>query len=471
MPVAIPNDIKKQMEKLLTELDKRVTRTRLHELYLDGIPPFPQAIIKAKVTKAYRNLMPVASAPWASLVVDSTLDRLEISGIASEDKAVDEIVWGYWQDNQMDAESKLGNSSALINGRAFATVWRPPGSKGPEISLDDAGTMIVQYAEGSRRKRVAALRRWKGEDEKTYVTLYRPEGIYKFVEAGEGDGRAPGRAKAGGAWWEAREEDGEEWPLKNPWGVVPVVEIAINRRLKSGCFPYARGEYEHCLGLIDRINLLTFLGLVVAFWMGFPLRGVIGEKIMHDDDGEPLAPFDAFASGLVQMEDPDAKTFEYKAADRGNLSIFPELDQLSTITKTPRHYFPMENGMTNLAADAIRASEGSLHAKVTNYKATAGEGWEEVQRLCGVMSDEQVELSPRAELEWLDHESRSVAEAADAATKLSSIGFPWQIIAQRYLNFNQEEVVKAEALMASSALTRLITEAEKPTQPPAPVPA
>lgn len=466
MPVPIPNDLKRQLEKLLTELDRRNTRARLHELYLDGIPPFPQAIIKAKVTKVYRNLMPVASAPWASLIVDSTLDRLEISGIESDDKDMDKIVWGAWQDNQMDAESKLGNSSALINGRAFATVWRPPGSDGPEVSLDDASTMIVQYAEGSRCRRVAALRRWKGEDEKTYVTLYRADGIYKFVEAGEGEGRAPGRAKAGGAWWEAREEDGEEWPLSNPWGVVPVVEIAINRRLKPGCFPYARGEYEHCLGLIDRINLLTFLGLVVAFWMGFPLRGVIGERILRDDDGEPIAPFDAYASELAQLEDPAAKTFEYKAADRKNLSIFPELDQLSTITKTPRHYFPMENGMTNLAADAIRASEGSLHAKVTNYKATTGEGWEDVLRLCGLMSDEEVELSPRAELKWLDHESRSVAEAADAATKLSSIGLPWQIIAQRYLNFTQEEVVKAEALMASSALTKLIAEAEKPAEMP-----
>lgn len=463
MPVPIPNDIKRQMEKLLTELDKRSSKVRLNELYLDGQPPFPQAIIKAKVTKAYRNLMPVSSAPWASLITDSTLDRLEISGIKSDDKHINNIVWGYWQDNQMDAESKLGNSSSLANGRAFATVWRPPGSSGPEISLDDAGTMIIQYAEGSRSRRVAALRRWKGEDEKMYVTLYRPDGIYKFVEAGKDQGRAPGRAKANGAWWEAREDDGEEWPLENPWRVVPVVEIAINRRLKPGCFPYARGEYEHCLGLIDRINLLTFLGLVVAFWMGFPLRGVIGERIMRDDDGEPIAPFDAHASGIAQLENPDAKTFEYKAAERKNLSIFPELDQLSTITKTPRHYFPMENGMTNLAADAIRASEGSLHAKVTNYKATAGEGWEEVLRLCGVMSDEQVLLSPRAALDWQNHESRSVAESADAATKVASIGLPWQLIAERYLNFTQEDITNAEALMASSTFGKLVKEAEAPT--------
>jgi hypothetical protein len=470
VPVPIPNEIKRQIDKLLAELNKRSTRNLLNELYLDGCPPFPQAIIKAKVTKAYRNLMPVSSAPWASLVVDSTLDRLEVSGVNSEDKHIDDLVWNIWQSNQMDSESKLGLGSTLVNGRSFATVWRPPGSKEPQISLDDSSTMIVQYAEGDRRQRVAALRRWKDEDDgKNYVTLYRPDGIFKFVEAGEGEGRRAGRAKAGGIWWEAREEDSEEeWPLENPWGVVPVVELAINRRLKPGCFPYARGEYEHCLGLIDRINLLTFLGLVVAFWMGFPLRGVIGERILKDDDNEPLPPFDSHASGAVQFEDPAAKTFEYPAADRKLLSILPELDQLSTITKTPRHYFPMENGMTNLAADAIRASEGSLHAKVTNFKASSGDGFEEILRLCGLMSDEEVELSPRAALDWIDHETRSIAEAADAATKLSSIGLPWQVIGGRYLNFTQEDIAQIEAMMASSSLTKLISEAQAPvpTTPP-----
>jgi hypothetical protein len=464
LAVTIENAIKKQLHTLITELDKRSKRSRLLETYLDGTPPYPKAIVKTKLTKAYRNLMPVASAPWASLVVDSTLDRLEISGIQSDDKSIDDIVWGVWQDNQMDAESKLGNGSALIHGRAYATVWRPPGSDSPEISLDDATTMIVQYAEGSRQRRVAALRRWKADDEKTYLTLYRPDGIYKFVEAPTGEGRAPGRVKAADSWWIAREEDGEEWPLGNPWGVVPVVEVAINRRLKPGCFPFARGEYEHCLGLIDRVNLLTFLGLVVAFWMGFPLRGVIGEKIIRDDDGNEIAPFDPHASGIATLEDPGAKTFEYPAADRKNLSIFPELDQLSTITKTPRHYFPLENGMSNLAADAIRASEGSLHAKVTNYKATTGEGWEEVLRLGGLMTDDQVVLSPRAELKWKDHESRSMAERADAATKIASVGFPWQVIADKYLNFTSDEISKMEALLASSALTSLIKQVEEPNK-------
>jgi hypothetical protein len=456
---SIPNAVRKQLGTLLEELDRRAKHHCKLDLYYEGESPIPDAIVRAKVTKAYRNLMPVSAAPWGSLVVDSSQDRLEVSGVSSEDSATDKLVWGRWQDNQMDAESQIGQNATLIDGRCFALVWRGPGDDIPKVTLDNSATMTVMYAEGSRRDRVAAVRRWRDEDDRVCVNLYTPDYLFKFIESKTSQ-QGSGRVHAGGVWWERREDD-EVWPLENPWGVVPVVEIAINRRLKPGCFPPARGDFAHCLGLIDRINLLTFLGLVVAFWMGFPLRGVIGEKILRDDDNNIVPPFDAHASGIAQLEDPAAKIFEYQAADRKNLSVLAELDQLSSITKTPRHYFPLDNGMSNLSADAIRASEGGLHAKVTKYKHHLGEGWEEVLRLLGFMSDEGLILSPRAELGWINHESRSLAEAADAATKWASVGIPVPLIAEKCLNFSQEEVAKLEAQMLNDPFSKLLADAAK----------
>jgi hypothetical protein len=222
---------------------------------------------------------------------------------------------------------------------------------------------------------------------------------------------------------------------------------------------HARGEYGHCLGLIDRINLLTFLGLVVAFWMGFPVRAVIGDRILRDDDGKVIPPFNVEADTIAQLENPNARLDSYEAADRGNLSIYPELAQLAAITKTPRHYFPLAQAMANLSADAIRADEGALNAKVVKHKSSAGEGWEEVLRLCGLMVDQP--LSPRAELVWLDHESRSLAERADAATKLAPI-MPWQALAEHVLNATQDEIARWEAMRASDALGQLVAAAKVP---------
>jgi hypothetical protein len=268
--------------------------------------------------------------------------------------------------------------------------------------------------------------------------------------------------------WERRDVPDEEWPVENPFNVVTAVELPVNRRLKPGAYGYARGEYAHCTSLIDRINLLTFLGLIVAFWSGFPIRGVIGDKIIRDDDGKPIPPFELAADQIVQLENPDAKLDSYPAAERKNLSVYAELDQLATITGTPRHYFPLEQGMSNLSADAIRASEGSLVAKIPDHKASLGEGWEEVLRLSGLMLDEPVQLSQRAELQWSDHETRSLAERADAAVKLKDV-IPQSAIIEYVLNATASQMSRWRTERAGDVMTTLLTAAQQPARPVVPV--
>lgn len=437
-----------QVTSLASELDKRTAAVERIRPYDEGGRAIPEAVVRANMTTAYRILMGMSDTPWGSLIVDSVLDRLEVSGIRTGDQALDDQLWKTWQSNRLDSESKLAHRSALLDGRAHALVWAAGDQ--PMVSLDDATQMIVSYVEGSRHLRTAALRRWVDDADQTYATLYLPDGIYKFTaEKDKG--------------WKRREVKDESWPLQNPLGIVPVVELAVNRKLKPGAFPYARGEFEHVAGLLDRINLLTFVGLIVALWMGFPLRGILGAEVKRDDDGNPLPPFDAGADKVFQIEDVDAKLAEFQAADRKNLSIFAELDQLAVITKTPRHYFPLEQGMSNISADAIRASEGGLHAKVTSHKSTLGESWEDVLRISGKIRD--VDVPQTAELVWKDHESRSMAERADAASKLKDI-IPAAAIMEKVLNATPSEIARWES---QGAIGQLLAAAAQPA--PAPEPA
>jgi hypothetical protein len=462
--MAIDPKLQAMLDKLGSKLATRGSREAILDGYYSGAAPLPRAVIASKMTNAYAMLMSQATAPWAATVVDAVGDRMEVTGVDSGDKAVDSALWGLWQDNQTDAESKLVHTSALISGRAYGMVWPDPDDDDgrPEFSFDSSAQMIVQFEEGSRRERQAALRYWNDDDDPDDVpcaTLYLPSGIYKFV------GAAKGVHGPQGVTWEQRMVDGEEWPVPNPYGVVPVVELPVNRRLKPGCFPYARGEFEHVLQVIDRINLLTFLGLVVAFSLGFPLRVLIGEKIIRDDDDNPLPPFNVGADQLAQLENPDAKIDQFSAADRSNLSITGELAQLSSLTRTPITYFPTGGTISNLSADAIRGLESGLVAKIPQHKVSLGEGWEELLRVGGRMLDEPVELSPRAELQWSDHENRSLAERADAASKLVNI-LPWQALAEYVLNLTAEQIARIQSQRAGDALSQLVAAATKPGSPP-----
>lgn len=457
-----------QLKRLSSELDKRARRHDRVEPYFEpheDCLAIPAAITEAKLTNTYKTLMAMSETPWGKTVVNAKLDRLEVTGLESPDKAISIAVWEQvWQSNSMDLESKLGHQAALIDGRFHTLTW--PGRNGPRVTLDDVTQMVVEYAEGSRRDRVGALRRWRDDDDTTYATLYRQDGIYKFRKA------SPDET---GAEWKRRDVPGETWPLANPLGIVPVVEVGVNRRLKPGRFAHCRGEYEDVTGLMDRINLLTFLGLVVALWMGFPLRGTIGERIIRDDDGNTLPPFDVNADGFFQLENPDAKLAEYAAADRKNLSVFAELTELAAATSTPRHYLPMDGGISNVSEPTIRAFEGGMHATVNaSHKPSLGEGWEETCRVGGLMLPEPVDLSPTANILWADHESRSLGERADAALKLQQAGLPWQAVATIALNLNQDQISQYEAAQSSSALASIIRAATQPTdttQPPVPVPA
>lgn len=481
--LAIEAELASQLKRLTTELDQRTRRHEVVKAYSQRTSKsmIPPAIVQARLTRAYQHLMAMSEMPWGKLIINSKLDRLEVTGIDTGDTGLDERVWReIWQANAMDLESKLAHRAALRDGRAHALVW-PAADGMPEVTLDDVTQMIVEFREGSRRHRTAALRRWRDDNDKDFATLYRPDGIFKFRR------KAPGEQEmVKGCDWVRRDVDGEVWPLPNPFGVVPVVELGVNRDLAAGRFTWCRGEYEDETGLMDRVNLLTFLGLVVALWMGFPLRGVIGEKIrwrvLQDDDGNALLddsgrarevadpPFDVHADSMFQLEDPQAKLAEYKAADRGNLSIYDELAQLAAATSTPRHYFPVAGAIANVSAETIRAFEGPLHATVNgSHKPSLGEGWEEVCRLGARMHPDQLVVPAHASLGWADHESRSLAERADAYTKLAGgdTGLPWMAAAEIALNLTQEQIRRYAAENAGDALSRLITAASEPAANPA----
>lgn len=482
-------ELGRQADRLMIKLDERKAehdRVLPYSKRVAGRFPIPDAVIAAKLVKAYTHLMAMCEMPWGKLVVASKLDRLEVNGITAPDdpgqpgsgQAAADAVWAQvWQENGMDLESKLGHKAALRDGRAHVIVWPRSrwesdgeggvlGADGPLLRLDDCTTTVVEYAEGSRAIRTAALRRWQEDDDgQESCTLYRPDGIWKFrtvpmAELGDDTFVAANRR------WGMREVESESWPLANPISVVPVVEIAVNRDLAPGRFACCDGEYSNETGLIDRVNLLTFLGLAVAVSMSFPLRVVIGDKILVDDDGKPVPPFEAYVGGAVQFEDPETKLAEYSAADRGQLSIYDELAQLAAATSTPRHYFPISGAISNIAAETIRAFESPMHAAVNgSHKPSLAEGWEEVLRLGGLMLPEPVLLSRRASLSWVDHESRSLAERADAFSKLSAPGgLPWVAAAEIALGIGNDQLRRYETEQAGSALAQLIAAARE-TEP------
>jgi hypothetical protein len=434
------------VDALGAQLDLRTQRFGLIERYVDGPCPLPPSIRQAKVTRAYQMLMSLSETPYGRRIVKAASGRMEVGGIRTGDKATDDAVWSAWQRNRMDAESKRGHDTTLAHGRVFALLWTDDEDQ-PTITLETPDTVIVEYKEGSRYDRRAALRRWV-DDAGTHATLYTTDAIYKFTATGE---------SVTSVEWERRIVADEEWPLPNDTGVVPVVEIATGRRLKAGRYGDALSDLDQALGLLDRINTLEFLRLVIAFTAGFPIRAVIGDKILRDDDDKPIAPFKLAADVIAQFEDPNVKIQELAAADLKSFgdAIDHDVEALAGITATPSYYLravPIQN----VSADAIRASDSPLNSRVEDHKPAVGEGWEEVLRVAGVLLPEAVDVPVGAEIVWVNRESRSLAERADAAIKLATV-MPWQAAVEIVFDATQQQISRWEAMRASDGLTAMLS--------------
>ncbi len=487
MDAVLGPGIAKQIDRLCNELLKRQAehdRLLPYRKRTDTIA-IPSQIATAKLTKRYRQLMEMSQATWGKPIVAAKLDRLEVNGLTSPDKAVSLAVWdGVWQENNLNLMTRLANSDAMADGRAHATVWPAAqwlldgdggvaGADGPSVTFDGSTTMIVEYAEGSLTRRTGALRRWTDDDDEDLILLYRPDGLYKFKATKEAD-RSSASFMAGGRRWIPREEPGESWPLPNPLRIVPVIELGVNRELASGRFAMCRGEYADVTPRLDAVNLLTFLGLDLAVSMSYPLRILFGdvEGVRKDDQGNPLPPFDAYIGGVSHITDKDARIDEFKAADRAGLSIYGELQQVAALTATPKHYFPNDGVIANVSAETITAFEGPMHATVTaSHQPSLGAAYEEILRIGALMLPVPVRLSPRAEVTWADHQSRSLGEQASAYAQLTGgdNGLPMAAAAEIALGASQDAIRRYEALHADSAFAQITQAVRELTAPPAEV--
>lgn len=465
----------KHVLRLCPKLDSQAKRIGKLERYYNGDHPIPQEVIDNKVTESYKKLLSMAQSNWPELVVDSVEERLEVQAISFTTKAASEEAWNIWQANGLDADAGMAHQAALIGGRAYAIVWLE--NDEPTITLDHGSCVYVEYVDGSQRNVGRAIRRWT-DGTRFYVTLYDASGTYKFQAKTESSNPPSGQSS-----WERRTVPGEDWPLPARNGKPPVFEIAVNRSLSTDHAKRARGEFESALAMIDRLNYTMFSLLAAMTWSGFPLRVLTGQPIdfkerkdengdpVLDDDGEPVVdikpPFDVANDRVVQFDSENAKLQQFQEAQLTNYlkTIEMEVKHFAAVTKTPAHYLLGE--MVNLSADAIRAAEAGLISKVHRHQRSLGEGWEAVLRYALDLKGVEGGDDAKVEIKWRDPESRSLAERADAASKLAPY-LPWTAWAEFVLQASPSQIEKwKQDKMAEDLLSAVAPAKETPPALPA----
>jgi hypothetical protein len=368
----------------------------------------PKAIGMA-VPPPMKKLM--AKIGWARTYVNAIEERLDIEGFRMVKKngagKADERLWQWWQANNMDVESGLAHTEALIHGRAYITVSAPV----TDDPLSDSNTPVIKvesprdiYAEVDpvTRRVKRAIRRYWGKNpvgaKIMRVTLYLPNSTIGLVEGRSG--------------WE------QEWRVDHNLGIVPVIPILNKERVRQ-----EKGVTEikpELRSKIDAASRLLMNLQATAELMAVPQRVLFGLDENEIAKIEGKSAWEAYLANILAFEDANGKIAQFAAAELRNFSEGMKVlrEEASTITGLGPQYFHF--GMDNPAsAEAMQASEVRLVKKAERKCKIFGEAWETVMRVCMLVMDGGPLPSEafRMETIWRNPATPTFAAKVDAASK------------------------------------------------------
>jgi hypothetical protein len=404
------------------------------------------AFAQARYKSAFQDLFSEWRDNFCGLIIDSATERMRVEGFRLPSKGgMDEDARSFWQRNSLDALANGVHLDAMVQGRAYVIVWADKDGE-PLITPVSAEEMVVQYKPGSFTELEAAARFFQDAWGRTWVTLWTETYVYEVP--------------LGKTQW----EQGVRRP--NPLKMVPVVPFHNRSRLVGD--PYS--DLANVIPIQDAINKITSDALLASEFAAWPQRWVTGLEIQEDENGNPVEPFKVSVDKLLQAEDPQAKFGQFQAADLKNYVNLINLlvQHLSSVSRTPSHYFLVNQG-TAPSGEAIISAEAGLVSKVKERMLYFGEAWEQVIRLCFRVKKDKRADEFAIETVWADPEYRTEAQHIDSLLKLKQLNVPEEILWMR-AGFTATEIqafreMRKEDAKEAKEVAELGPQAQDPNAP------
>lgn len=430
---------RKLTQRIYTRLNNRRPDVEKAEKYYEGDQPLNFATEEWRTANAARYSG--FSDNWCGTVVNAEAERLKPVGVTNVPKSAK--LWDSLLMNEFDAQFSQGAVTALTAKRCYVIVWGDS-SDNPIVTFEHPSSVEIEYDWENPRLRKAALKTWVDEKDE-YATLYTADEVFKWIRprttpANELESMSEQQREefAASGGWEPREGVGDDsWPVSNPLGVVPVVEIANRPTLKGDPL----SEIQGVMPMQDAINLLWAYLFLAADYASMDARVMLASdppKIpVLDRDGKiigerPVEMKDLREKRLLSITGENARIDSWKAAA---LNIFTDtieiaVGHIAAQTRTPPHYLVANKGISNLSGDALKSAEIGLNKKAGEFITFTDPQLREVLRLVALVKGDAktAEATRLAKIVWESPEIRSEAQMADALLKKSQMGYPFEYL-------------------------------------------
>ena len=399
-----PGSAKWWLGRLEDELSSRLPDMNAYRDLVDDEHP---RIESAETAAKFARMAGLATTNLTGLAVEATAERMSVEGVRIGDEPdADKDVWdNVWQRSDFDEGSQDAVTAALVYSRSYVSVEPPSvGSEYARLHYEDPRSVVMAYLPDGRRG--PALKvftdEWTGT---TFGTLYTDNLIIKMQRVG-----TPGVSDV--RWMARPMPRTEQVVTRNPLGEVPFFEL--QNKLTGA----VRSEIAPLVIPQRRLNQIVFNTDAIAEYGAFRQKWATNIEVPRDADGKPVAPFEANIAKLFVSEG-DAKFGDFNVTD---MKPYLELAQdvaahIARISRVPVTYFL--SNVSNLSAEALALLVSGLVLKcrrrVTGYEP-ALEG--AVRLALRSMGDPRAGAA-NIEVKWADMETRSRAQDADAAVKLT----------------------------------------------------
>lgn len=439
-----PDEMREYLaQKLLLQRGDMLTANR----YYTNTQPL--SFMDPDIARMTEGRLKSLSVNYSRLVVDVLASRLQVVGFATTPgAAADDALWQLWQASDMDDQSEQAHLDALIYGRSFFLVW--VGENGQPRITAESPLQCAIHRDPATRRTIGAIKRWVTDDGFTQALVFTPTDVVEYVSRSRIDttlliDREPAPFT----------EDAYDVVnvMPNSLGVVPMVSLVNRSRLHT---PDGESELTDVMPLVDAINKLGTDLMVAAEYSAAPRRyvtGVMPDTHATQEQAEDLAR-------RIEQVWERARTSKFMVAPSDKTS-FGQLDvaslssyqsaitlltaQIAAIAALPPSYLSLLNSNPT-SADAIRSSEARLTAKAEKRQRDWSDAYEHLMRLAVTIRDGQPD--PRLvdmQTIWQSAEPTTVAQSADAESKLYAAGIIDQRAALTELGYTPQDIDRIQS--------------------------
>jgi len=419
------NNKGKDIEKAFDAITNKRAYLDLLFRYVNGGQPLKYSTERLK--EIFDDINTHFEINWCTVVVDSSLDRMELNGFHTDDDTANAKLVELFDSLHMATQSDDAHHGALSVGSAYVIVWQDQAGE-IELYYNDPRICHIFYDSSNPDKKTFAAKMFVRDDRRTEITLYYPDRLEHWIT--KASSKKTSKANA----FELDAETGTE---DNTFGVIPVFGLITP------------SEIAKITTIQDAINKMFADMMVAAEFGAFASRYIISQS----DEGDlKSAPNEIWWIPSGDGQGQAASVGQFDATDLNNyLKAMDSLaNSMAIITRTPKHYV-MTTG-ANISGEALIAMESPLVRKVKKHKMRFDISWQEIAQFILQLSNIEMEAS-KIEPVW--ERVESVQPKTEAETRLIAIntGIPLRTQLKRE-GWTEQELKELEKQIAADQETK-----------------